>query len=62
MPTAKFLHAADLHLGSPLKSLGEALDESTRDYIKSRVNLAFDRLVDTAIQEQVDFVVLARDV
>lgn len=62
MAPSKFLHAADLHLGAPLESLGEAIDPATFERIKTRVNRAFDRLIDVAIDEQVDFVVLAGDV
>lgn len=62
MAGAKFLHAADLHLGAPLESLGEAVDEATFTRIKALVKKAFERLIDVAIDEQVDFVVLAGDV
>lgn len=62
MAVAKFLHAADLHLGAPLESLGESIDQVTYDRVKTLVNKAFDRLIDVAIDEQVDFVVLAGDV
>lgn len=62
MPTARFLHAADLHLGSPLKSLGDAIGETERKRFEQLVNGAFDRLVQTAINEQVDFVLLAGDI
>jgi DNA repair exonuclease SbcCD nuclease subunit len=62
MATARFLHAADLHLGAPLKSLGTRVDEPTIGRITQRVNTAFDRLVGVAVDEQVDFVVLAGDV
>jgi len=62
MAVAKFLHAADLHLGAPLESLGEAIDSGTYNRIKPLVNKAFDRLIDVAIAEEVDFVVLAGDV
>jgi exonuclease SbcD len=62
MAVAKFLHAADLHLGAPLESLGESIDSGTYNRIKPLVNKAFDRLIDVAIDEQVDFVVLAGDV
>lgn len=62
MAVAKFLHAADLHLGAPLESLGEAIDSGTYNRIKPSVNKAFDRLIDVAITEEVDFVVLAGDV
>lgn len=62
MATARFLHAADLHLGSPLKSLGNAIGDAELQRFKQLVNGAFDRLVQTAIDEQVDFVLLAGDV
>ena len=62
MTQARFLHAADLHLGSPLKSLGDAIGEPERKRFEQLVNKAFDRLVQTAIDEQVDFVLLAGDV
>ena len=62
MAVAKFLHAADLHLGAPLESLGESIDSGTYNRIKPLVNKAFDRLIDVAIAEEVDFVVLAGDV
>ncbi len=62
MATAKFLHAADLHLGSPLKSLGDSVDQETVDFVKARVNTVFQRLVDVAVEEKVDFIVLAGDI
>lgn len=62
MTTARFLHAADLHLGSPLKSLGDAISDSEHDRVKKLVNGAFERLVQTAIDEDVDFCVFAGDV
>ena len=62
MAIARFLHAADLHLGAPLESLGESIDSASFERVKSLVNRAFDRLVDVAIEEDVEFVVLAGDV
>ena len=50
MGVAKFLHAADLHLGAPLESLGESIDSVSFERVKSLVNRAFDRLVDVAIE------------
>ena len=56
----KFLHAADLHLDSPLRAqaardpiLGERLREASREVLT--------RLVDAAIAERVDAVLLAGD-
>lgn len=62
MTTARFLHAADLHLGSPLKSLGDAIGPDALIDVKNRVNQAFDRLVQTAIDQGVDFCVFAGDI
>ena len=62
MTTARFLHAADLHLGSPLKSLGDALSEDVRHQVLQRAKEALNNLVATARREKVDFVVLAGDV
>lgn len=57
----RFIHAADLHLDSPFKvhleknrRLGEILKDATLG--------ALTRLCDVAIQERVDFVVLAGDI
>lgn len=62
MATARFLHAADLHLGSPLKSLGQRVPEAIHKSAIELVNTVFQNLVDTAIREQVDFVVIAGDI
>lgn len=51
MATARFLHAADLHLGSPLKSLGDAIEPDALAAVKKRVNQAFDRLVQSLPEE-----------
>lgn len=56
----KFVHAADIHLDSPLQSLAlqdarqiERMRRATRD--------AFERMIDLCIEQQVAFVVLAGD-
>ena len=56
----KFLHCADVHLDSPLRSLSnypgapvELLRTATRD--------AFEGLIDVAIRETVDFIIIAGD-
>lgn len=57
----KFLHAADLHLDSPLLGLSaRAADLASRVEAASR--RAFERLIDLAISEGCRFVVLAGDV
>jgi DNA repair exonuclease SbcCD nuclease subunit len=56
----RFLHAADIHLDSPLKGL-EAYQDAPVEQIRSATRRAFDNLVDLAIQEEVAFVLLAGD-
>lgn len=60
MTDFRFLHAADIHLDSPLHGLSryEGLPESE---IRGATRAAFDTLVRRAIDEAVDFVVLAGD-
>jgi len=56
----KFIHAADVHLDSPLRGLSRyesAPEESIRDACRR----AFENLVDLAIDEKVSFVLLAGD-
>lgn len=57
----RFIHAADLHLGSPFKGfaglpggMSEAVQESTFN--------AFDNLIDYAVKERPDFLLIAGDV
>lgn len=56
----KFLHAADLHLDSPLGGL-ERYEGAPVDLIRGATRRALENLVELAIQEQVDFVVIAGD-
>lgn len=56
----RFLHAADIHLDSPLKGL-EVYQDAPVDQIRGAVRRAFDNLVDLAIQEEAAFVLLAGD-
>ncbi len=62
MANSTFLHAADLHLGAPLQSLGSQLGAEVRNQALGLVRRAFDNLIDLAISEEVAFVVLAGDV
>lgn len=56
----KFLHAADLHIDSPLR--GVALDESARaDRLRNATREAFVNLLQLAIDERVDFIIIAGD-
>ena len=55
-----FLHAADIHLDSPLKGL-EIYRDAPVEQIRWAARRAFDNLVDLAIEEEVAFVLLAGD-
>lgn len=56
-----FLHAADLHLGSPLAGLA-LKDETVAARVAAASREAFSDLVSRAIEEKVAFVVIAGDV
>lgn len=56
----KFIHAADIHIDSPLKGLCfEENDAANRLRLATRE--AFAKLIDLAITEQVDFIIIAGD-
>ena len=57
----KFIHTADLHLDSPLRGLS-AYPEAPADRLRTATRDAFERLVTYAIDEAVDFMVIAGDV
>ncbi|MGM0805915.1 MAG: metallophosphoesterase family protein [Bacillota bacterium] len=56
----KFLHCADLHLDSPFKGLS-SLPERLFQRLFDSTFVSFKRLIDLAISEEVDFVVIAGD-
>jgi exonuclease SbcD len=58
--TFRFMHAADIHLDSPLHGLSR-YEGLPVDDIRSATRAAFDNLVQHAIEEAVDFVVIAGD-
>ena len=55
-----FLHAADIHLDSPLRGL-ELPPEAPLDQIRGAARRAFENLVTLALDEEVSFVLLAGD-
>lgn len=57
----KFIHTADIHLDSPLRGLSFYLD-APADRLRTATRDAFHNLVSHAIDEQVDFMVIAGDV
>ena len=56
----RFVHAADIHLDSPLRGL-EAYPDAPVEQIRGAARRAFDNLVDLAIDEGAAFVLLAGD-
>ena len=56
----RFLHAADIHLDSPLHGLSRYEGLPVGEF-RSATRAAFDSLVQCAIDEAVDFVVIAGD-
>ena len=61
MPDFRFLHAADLHLDSPLRGL-EADPSAPVEVIRGATRRALGLLVDLAVREAVDFVLIAGDI
>jgi len=59
-PMFKFIHAADIHLDSPLRGL-ERYEGAPVDAIRQATRRALENLVRLAIQNQVAFVLLAGD-
>ena len=60
MTSFRFLHAADIHLDSPLRGLSR-YEGLPADRLRRATRDAFDNLIETAIFEKVDFVVIAGD-
>lgn len=59
--TFKFLHAADIHLDSPLRGL-DRYDGAPVEEVRGATRRALENLVGVAIEQQVAFVVIAGDV
>jgi len=55
-----FIHAADIHLDSPLRGL-ESHEDAPVDEIRGATRRAFINLIDLAIEEAVDFLLIAGD-
>lgn len=56
----KFLHAADVHLDSPLRGL-DRYEGAPADEIRGATRKALGNLVSLAVEEDIDFVILAGD-
>ena len=56
----RFIHAADIHLDSPLRGL-EAYPGAPVERLRVATRQAFDRVVELCLEERVDFLVIAGD-
>lgn len=56
----RFIHAADIHLDSPLRGL-ERYEGAPIEQIRNAARRAFENLLDMAISEKVSFLVIAGD-
>lgn len=56
----RFIHAADIHLDSPLVGLS-AYEDAPVEMLRTATREAFDKLVSVAVDEEVDFMVIAGD-
>jgi exonuclease SbcD len=57
----RFMHAADLHVDSPFRGMS-ALPAAIRERVRESTFRALDGLVELALRERVDFVVISGDV
>jgi DNA repair exonuclease SbcCD nuclease subunit len=57
----RFIHAADLHIDSPLRGL-DRYDGAPVERLRTATRSAFERLVDRGLAEEVDFVLFAGDI
>lgn len=57
----KFIHAADLHIDSPMRGL-DSYDGAPVDLLRAATRRALSALVDVALQQKVDLVLLAGDI
>ncbi len=60
MSSFRFLHAADIHLDSPLKGLA-GQEGPAAERIRAATRDAFDTLIGTALRERVDLLIIAGD-
>lgn len=60
MTSFRFIHAADIHLDSPLTGLA-GVEGRVAERIRTAPRAAFEALVQRAIDDEVDFVVIAGD-
>jgi DNA repair protein SbcD/Mre11 len=56
----RFIHTGDIHLDSPLKGLA-GQQGSAAERIRTATRTAFENLISLAIEDEVDFVIIAGD-
>jgi exonuclease SbcD len=56
-----FIHAADLHLGSPFKGIGSG-SPATAEQLRSTTFDAFSGLIDLCLEKSVDFLLISGDI
>ncbi len=61
MESLRFIHAADLHLDSPFRGIGE-VSARLRDQLQAATLHAFSRVVDHTIHSKADFLIIAGDI
>lgn len=61
MEAIRFIHTADLHLGSPFTGM-KGLGKEQWKKLKDSTFEAFSRLIDYAVEEQPDFLLIAGDI
>lgn len=61
MSSITFIHASDLHLGAPFKGL-RTISPEWADILLAAIPEAFRKIIETAIEQKVDFVIFAGDV
>jgi DNA repair exonuclease SbcCD nuclease subunit len=61
-PAFRFLHAGDLHLDSPITGLAAVAPQEVLRILRAATTDAWRSIVRTAIEESVDFVLIAGDV
>lgn len=62
LPAFRFLHAGDLHLDSPITGLATIAPQEVLDVLRAATTDAWRTIVRTAVDESVDFVLIAGDV
>ena len=56
----RFIHAADIHLDSPLRGLAN-YEGCPSDRLRSAPREAFEAMIGLAVDQEVDFVIIAGD-